>query len=484
MLDTLNRRALSAYGGTGVSTPNIDRLAAQSVVFEQHWSGSLPCMPARRDIMTGRAAFLEKGWGGIEPFDRTLPVALREAGIYSHIVTDHYHYFATGGENYCQAYSTWDFHRGQEDDPWVSTVAEPPMPPAYLGQVRAQCERNRTRFAREADYPGPRTIQAACDWLERNGREHSFFLTVEAFDPHEPFDCPDAYLDLYGDDYAGPPYDWPRYGTVDVPLEALAHLRLRYAATLTMIDAWLGKLLCTMERLGIDDDTLVIFTTDHGFLLGEHELTGKNVMHVYNEIAHIPLMIRLPGGTGAGRRVGALTQNIDLMPTILDYMGAAIPDSVQGTSLRGVLEGTQDRIRDTALYGYHGMAVNVTDGRYAYMRAPVSPDNHPCFTYTAMPTTFRSYLGGSAPERIEAGRFLPYTPYPVFKIPESTEGQTYARNRCVMDTRLYDLAQDEAQEHPIRDEALEARMIGLLKDAMRRAGAPEEQYARLGLNGK
>ncbi|GMK45944.1 sulfatase [Paenibacillus glycanilyticus] len=481
MLDTLNRRALSAYGGEGVRTPNIDRLAEQSVVFDQHWSGSLPCMPARRDMLTGRAAFLEKGWGGIEPFDRTLPAALREDGVFSHIVTDHYHYFATGGENYCQSFSTWDFHRGQEDDPWVSSIKDLPAPERYYGQVRAQCEKNRTQFLREEDYPGPRTIQAACGWLEKNGREDRYFLTVEAFDPHEPFDTPDHYLQMYQDSYEGPAYSWPKYGTVDVPPEALAHIQKRYAATLTMIDHWLGKLLDTMERLDILDDTLVIFTTDHGLLLGEHEQTGKNVMHVYNELANIPLMIRLPEGRAAGTRIQALTQNIDLMPTILDYMGASIPETVQGASLRGLLEGTQEKVREAALYGYHGMCVNVTDGRYTYMRAPVSKDNYPCYAYTAMPTTFRSYLGRVAPERIEAGRFLPYTAYPVFKIPESTQGVTYARNQFVMETRLYDLARDEHQEHPLQDDEAEARMIELLVAGMKQAGAPEEQYVRLGL---
>ncbi|MDD9268204.1 sulfatase [Paenibacillus sp. GCM10023248] len=482
LFDTLNRHVLSAYGGAGVKTPNIDRLASQSVVFDQHWSGSLPCMPARRDLLTGRTAFLEKGWGGIEPFDRTLPSVLRDAGIFSHIVTDHYHYFATGGENYCQSYTTWDFHRGQEDDPWVSSIGVEPHPASFYGQMRDQCNKNRTKLKQEQDYPGPRTMQAACDWLERNGKEESFFLTVEAFDPHEPFDCPAHYLAMYDDTYQGPSYTWPKYGTVDVPSEALAHVRRRYAATLTMIDAWLGKLLDTMERLEIEENTMVIFTTDHGFLLGEHEQTGKNVMHVYNELAHIPLMIRLPHCQYAGKRVHALTQNIDLMPTVLAYMGVAIPETVLGTSLLGLIEGREQKLREAVLYGYHGMAVNVTDGRYTYMRAPAAADNHPCYTYTAMPTTFRTYLGRAEPDQVEAGRYLPYTAYPVFKIPESREGIPSARNQFVMATQLFDLHSDAAQQEPLQDKDAERRMKDLLVTAMKQAGAPQEQYVRLGLS--
>ncbi|KRE58317.1 sulfatase [Paenibacillus sp. Soil750] len=481
LMDTLNRHMLSTYGGTWVQTPNIERLAEKSVVFEQHWAGSLPCMPARRDMMTGRTAFLEKGWGGIEPFDVTLPSTLREAGVFSHIVTDHYHYFATGGENYCQSFTTWDFHRGQEDDPWHSTVSKPDIPDAYYGRVRDQYERNRKKFVQEEDYPGPRTLKAACDWLESNQDEDQYFLMVEAFDPHEPFDCPQHYLDLYQDDYEGLLYNWPNYGAVDVPEEAVAHVRKRYAANLTMIDHWLGKLLDTMDRLNVWDDTLLVFTTDHGFLLGEHELMGKNQMHVFNELAHIPLMIHTPGSSNAGKRIEVLSQNIDLMPTILDYMGVPIPEPVKGHSLRGLLEGREDKVREAAIYGYHGMAVNVTDGSYTYMRAPLSADNHPCFTYTAMPTTFRSYLGKGNVESIEMGRYLPYTRYPLYKIPVSMKDKPYSGNKLVMKTELYDITKDYEQQQAIEDTEREAYMIRLLVEGMRHADAPQEQYERLGL---
>lgn len=482
LLDTLNRRYLSAYGGEGVKTPHIDRLADRSAVFEQHWSGSLPCMPARRDILTGRTAFLEKGWGGIEPFDRTLAAALRNEGIFSHIVTDHYHYFATGGENYCQSFDTWDFHRGQEHDPWFSYAGKREQAIPHYGRFSIQRELNVMSMKGEASYPGPRTMDAACDWLERNKNEDRFFLMVEAFDPHEPFDAMPDDLALYGDDYVGPRYDWPNYGDVDVPEEAESHLRRRYAANLTMIDRALGRLLDTMDRHGLWEDTLVIFTTDHGFLLGEHRQMGKNVMHVYNELAHLPLMISMPGVDCAGKRIRALTQNIDLMPTILDYMGAAVPGTVKGHSLLPLVKGTAEKVRDAAIFGYHGMAVNVTDGRYTYMRAPANEDNSPCYAYTAMPTTFRAYLDAERREDIEAGRFLAYTDYPVFRFPESTTGKPYARNRNVLRSLLFDMESDYAQLHPIRNGELEAMMTKKLIAAMSEADSPQEQFIRLGLD--
>lgn len=483
LLDTLNRRMLETYNeNSWAKTPNLSRLAERCAVFEQHWAGSLPCMPARRDLLTGRLDFLERGWGGIEPFDTTLPEKLREGGVFSHIVTDHYHYFATGGENYCQSFDTWDLHRGQESDPWVSRVRPASPGEAIYGQTRPQYENNRTAYREERDYPGPRTMEAACRWLDDNQGADRFLLMVEAFDPHEPFDVPQSYLALYGDDYAGPRFTWPKYGVAAEPPEAMRHLQRRYAAKLSMIDHWLGKLLDKMDEQRLWDDTLVILTTDHGFLLGEHEMTGKNVMHAYNEIAHLPLLMHVPGIAAKGRRVGALTQNIDLMPTILDFFDLDIPPSVQGGSLLPLLRGDRGGIRDCALYGMFGMTVNLTDGTYAYLRAPLREDNTPCYAYTAMPTKFRGFHGKDDPERIEAGRYLPHTRYPVFRIPASREGEPFAFLKHARESRLYHIERDYAQLSPIADTRLEAEYARKLAEAMRNVAAPAEQFARLGLH--
>ncbi len=427
--------------------------------------------------MTGRLAFLERGWGGLEPFDVTLPSKLREEKIFTHIVTDHYHYFSTGGENYCQSFDTWDFYRGQESDPWISRVTPPELPEAILGQTRPQYELNRKKFMEsEAQYPGPQTMQGACRWLEENQEADQFFLMVEAFDPHEPFDCPQHYLDLYDYQYEGPRFTWPKYGKVTEDSEAMEHVRIRYAANLTMIDTWLGKLLDVLDRQNLWEDTLIIFTTDHGFLLGEHEWTGKNIMHVYNEIAHLPLMIHVPGASAEGKRIPALTQNIDLMPTILSYFGLETPSTVRGKSHLGLIHGTEEPLRDYALYGMFGLTVNMTDGNYTYFRAPVGEDNHPSYIYTAMPTMFRRYLGAAAPESIENGRFLTYTEYPVFRIPASIPGAPLH----LKESLLFDIASDYHQLKPIQNETLKAFYAEKLREAMEQEAAPAEQYVRLG----
>lgn len=491
--DTVCRRYLSMYGCQETRTPNLQRLADRGVVFDNHWCGSAPCLPARRDLFTGRLNFLERNWGGAEPFDHLLPKLLRDRkNVYSHLVTDHMFYLTQGGENLHNSFSSYKFLRGQEHDPLVPVVNQP-VPPPHHGLFSSQYCANRTAYHSEEDFPSPKTFQSALEWLDLNRDADNYFLMVESFDPHEPFDTPEKYLEMYPDGYQGEEYFWPHYGLCDDTPEQNLHIHHRYYATLTMMDHWLGKLLDKLDEYSLWDDTAVIFTTDHGFMLGEHGFMAKNYMPAYNEVFHIPLIVCLPGL--APGRCGALTQNIDLFPTILEWFGipaSSAPNKLHGRSLLPLLRGEAESIHPALLYGYYGRSVNITDGRYTYFRAAQSPDNQPLFLYTAMPATLRENLGWDTMtpegvEKIECGRFLRWTDYPVLKIPAAeidykNESQSFTvRNEYNSESLLFDLSCDYAQEHPIQDEALEGRMARLLRQTMEQYDAPKEQYQRLGL---
>lgn len=492
LMDTLRRDVLSFYNEqTEVKTPNLDAFACASTVFDQHWIGSAPCMPARRDIMCGRYNFLERSWGPIEPFDVTLPDELRAHDVFTHITTDHCHYARIGGEGYLQLFNTWDLHRGQEGDPWVSRIDEPDnMPQTFYGRVREQYQKNRLRWPREEEMPSPQTFQSAVDWLDDNKDNDDFFLMVEAFDPHEPFDVPDSYMEMYGGsegldrDY----YEIPQYRRVsesDVSDDAVDYLQRRYAALVTMTDHWFGKLADKLRELEIFDDTMVMVTTDHGYFLGERDYLGKNYMHLYNELAHLPLVVHFPGGAQAGRRVEKITQAIDIMPTVLDAYGIEIPQTVRGVSLMPLARDLDAPTRPYALYGVHGMAVNITDGHKTYFRAPVA-DNKPLFEYTAMPTTIRRRLGTDCPESIECGRYFARTAYPLFKIPAERPGiidQSDEPLREVGESRLFDIDTDYGQLHNLVDvdHETEERFCDLLRFGLSEHEAPAEQLERLGL---
>ena len=130
MFDSLNRNWLPPYGCDWVHAPNFRRLAERTVTFDNSYVCSMPCMPARREMHTARPNFLHRSWGPVEPFDDSVPEILKENGVYTHLVSDHYHYWEEGGCNYHTRFSTWEAFRGQEGDPWIGQVREPDIPDA------------------------------------------------------------------------------------------------------------------------------------------------------------------------------------------------------------------------------------------------------------------------------------------------------------------------------------------------------------------
>lgn len=476
VLDTLRRDYLQPYGSSWVKTPEISRLAERSVVCDNHWVGSLPCMPARREMMTGRHNFLERGWGPLEPFDDVLPEQLRrrERPAFSHLITDHYHYFYLGGEGHSNSFSTWQFERGQEGDLWISRVDLPSLPEAMgrLGKT-PQNALNRMAQRKEHEFSGPRCVEHAVRWLDDNRAADDWYVQLELFDPHEPFYVVPEYLELYGDRWDGPIYDWPDYGECADDPRAIEHIRRCYAALLTMTDRWLGKVWDAFDRHDLWRDTMVVLSTDHGTMLGEHQYWMKNLMPVYNEIARIPLIVHLPGSHRAGTRVSALTQTTDLMPTFLDYFGAPMPPHLHGTSLRPALEGGA-AVHDSLIYGYFGMALNATDGRHTYFRNAQESLVH---AYTSMPTQFHGFMSREELAQAEMGRFLGHAyNIPVYKVPQ--QGRTPLGGTA---HELYDLTKDPGQSSALNDAALEARFQDLLRAHLARIDAPVEQLARLGL---
>ena len=491
LFDSLNRSAMECYGPTEVQTPNFRRFAERAVTFDNHHVGSLPCIPARRDLQTGRLGFLHRSWGPLEPFDDSFPEILRQGGIYSHLATDHHHYFADGGATYHQRYSSWELVRGQAIDRWKPRV-NPDLAALKQGFHPVQHHRtnymiNRAHVTEEKEFCGPQVFALAEDFLAANHAEDDWFLQIECFDPHEPFHAPQRFRDLYPRAYDGPVLDWPTYRKVSESAAEVAELRANYAALVSMCDAYFGRLLDLFDAHDLWRDTCLVLTTDHGFLLGEHDWWAKNRMPVYDEIARIPLMIHHLGfADQAGTRRAALTQTIDLMPTFLELHGQAIPEDVMGRSLLPVLARDQP-LRTAALFGYFGAACNVTDGRHVYHRYPERMTAAGLHEYTLMPTRMMSRF---APEELEgatlAGPFGFTKGVPVLRLKPrcnadgdvvEVQGMDYADTV----TRLYDRVADPGQLAPIADPVIEARMAGHLRRLMQEAEAPAELYARFGL---
>ncbi|MCU6707761.1 sulfatase [Paenibacillus sp. J5C_2022] len=481
MFDTLTRHFLPPYGGDWVHAPNFARLAERTITFDNSYVGSMPCMPARRELHTGRYNFLHRSWGPLEPFDDSMPELLKKQGIYTHLVTDHHHYWEDGGANYHNRYNTYELIRGQEGDPWKGHVKDPVMKSKveYKKDVFRQDQVNREyiRRDREEQFPQARTFTKGLEFIRTNVREDSWFLQIETFDPHEPFYAPQNYRDLYPHNFDEKSFDWPAYGVVNETPEEIAHLCFEYAALLSMCDAYLGKVLDLMDEHDMWEDTMLIVNTDHGFLMGERDYWAKNIMPWYNEIAHTPLFIWDPRCGKKAERRDSLVQMIDMAPTLLDFFDLQVPGDMTGRPLRETID-TDKPVREAALFGIHGGHVNCTDGRYVYMRAPVHPDNNPLNEYTLMPSHMKNMFTPAELRNIQLREPFTFTKdCMAMKIP--VESPWF--NPYQFGTKLFDLKKDPYQQYELQDATIELRFIRILAELMTANDAPCEQFDRLGI---
>lgn len=483
MFDTLTRKFLPNYGCNWTQLPNFARLSNNCTRFDNFYAGSLPCMPARRELHTGKYNFLHRDWGPLEPFDRSCMEVLGASGVYSHLCTDHSHYWEDGGATYHNRFSTWEGFRGQEGDRFVAHDVAADMPaqrhPLNKNGLSVQQHyRNRTRQAAEEDMSGVKTVAAGLEFLREHTDLDNWFLQIECFDPHEPFYVPQKYRSMYGLPEEET-LNWPRYGMVPSGdyRQDIENAQKEYAALMTMCDGQLGRVLDFMDAHDMWKDTALIVNTDHGFLLGEHECLGKNFPPVYDELVHTPFFLHLPGQT-EGRCTDKLACTVDIPLTLLDLFDAdsSALGETDGTSLLPIL--TEDNaIHESVLFGLHGSFTCVTDGSVVYMKAPLK--DAPFYEYTLMPTNIRGYFFESqlkAPELVAGMRFtngLPCLRYP---------GVSYYKADA-FGNHLYDLRSDPAQTHNLaeRDQQLRSQWDGVLKKALQKAAAPEEEYARIGL---
>ncbi|MDP6349496.1 MAG: sulfatase [Chloroflexota bacterium] len=497
MFDTLNRHHLPNYGCGWVKAPNFERLAQRTVQFQNSYSGSLPCMPARRELHTGRYNFLHRSWGPLEPFDDSMPQILKENGVYTHLCTDHQHYFEDGGATYHTRYNSWQFSRGQEGDPWMGQVEDPEFPDDALGkrylsgapqdELAPQWRQewvNREFMKKEEQQPQAKTFRKGLDFIRRNVDQDSWFLQMETFDPHEPYYTQQRYKNLYPHDYDGPHFDWPPYGRAERTPDQDEHVRQEYAALVTMCDEYLGKVLDMMDELEMWDDTLLIVNTDHGFLLGEHNWWGKVVQPFYQEIVHTPLMIWDPRSQRQGVRCDSLVQTMDLPATLLEFFGLDRPKDMQGIPLKDAL-ANDTPVHEAVIFGVFGGHINCTDGKHVLMLAPGRPENEPLNHYTLTANHMRALFVPEELAEMEVAGPLPFTKgAKVMKLPAKRtlfDAPQYDYYGHPLETMLFDVASNPAQETQIEDDAIAARLTKEIERLMRENDAPAEQFERMGL---
>ena len=491
LIDSLNRDHLSAYGAAGFRTPNIDRFAQRATRFDNHYVGSLPCMPARREIFTGRKEMMWRPWGPLEHFDARLPRVLAQEGYATAIVTDHYHYWEEAANGYVQSFDSMELVRGHEMDNWKRDVASGEEVPEWVKRIEKwrgrQARRyyaNAREFRDEADFTPARTMNGAARWLRENYGKQKFFLQIESFDVHEPFYLPEPFASMYG---RGGDRDrftlWPPYQDPDVldrfmksaSKEELAYIASQYAGKLSMLDRWFGEVLATLDSLDAYEDTCIILTTDHGHDLGGRGQFGKEYPH-HDTHANIPLFVWHPSLTPKVGSIQSLTATVDLFSTILDIAGAPSSSAPHSMSLLPLLAGKTERIHESLLYGTFGQGVCLTDGEWTLFKSPDRLTGSPLFAYSTQ--WYKSLLARSIGEPVESGRFIPGVDAPQWKFPvemlmrpRTTENFLY--NRLEDPRQRTNLWASHAPER--------ARLLKRLREMLDAEGCPPEQYTRLGL---
>lgn len=354
--DTLRKDHVGAYGGVA-RTPNMDRLAREGVMYTNAYPESLPTIPVRRAIFTGYRVFPFRehryrrgspfitifGWQPIPDEQNTIAEVFKAAGYRTALITDNYHLFEPG-MNFTRAFDEWIFIRGQEWDNYRSAnlvsdeeVARHLTPKMRGTVVEALLRRYLSNVSErrwEEDWFPARVFREAVRWLEQNRDAERFLLVIDSFDPHEPWDPPHEFVEMYDPGYSGVEVITPLYGPADYLSDReLRHMKAHYAGEVTLVDKWLGFFLDKVYELGLDRSTIIALVSDHGHQLGEHGITGKVAWGLYPELVDVPLIIRHPEGVGAGERVDAYVYDHDLFPTLVEMAGVGLGYRVDGINI-------------------------------------------------------------------------------------------------------------------------------------------------------
>lgn len=433
----------------------------------------------------------------MEPYDDSMPEILKNQGVYTHLVSDHQHYWEDGGGTYHTRYSSWEISRGQEGDPWKADLSYEYAKDTVFDYKRAakskmhqypQMKRmlehdeiNRMNMNTEEKTSQALTFANGLEFIKINYKEDHWFLQIETFDPHEPFYTMPEDRALYPHTFKGDSVelddDWPVYMPAVENEEVISHVRYNYAALVTKCDRYLGKVLDMMDQYHMWDDTMLIVNTDHGFLLGEHGWWGKSAMPVYEEIAHIPLYVYDPRRTHLGGvKRDSVVQTMDLAPTLLEYFGMEIPKDMEGRPLGPVMDEDKP-IRPYAVFGYHGKQINVTDGHYLYTHT-AEHQELPFYEYTLMPTHMRSMFSPQELQDIELVEPFSFTKgCRLMKIQADSANGTMGK----FHSALYDLQKnndkDIKEECPELVENMKQNMI----EFMKKNEAPKEVFLRYGI---
>lgn len=405
VFDTLRRDALGCYGTPAswgaIRTPNLDAFARESVRFTRAYPESLPTLCARRAIYTGQRTFpfhngdfrhikgdfvgTAAGWGPIPEEQHTLAEIFSAQGFRTGLISDLYHQFKPS-KNFWRGFAQWTFIRGQETD----TGRSGPVPsqaeidhwiPREFQEMhgklltamksgydhrwfsRTILQNMHDRVAEEHWF-NAQVMQESARWIQQNLDSERMFLTVECFDPHEPWFVPEHYRRRYDSSDGQETVISPYAELPDLRPELIRRTRGNYAGLVEMVDRWFGHLIESLRVCGTLDEALVIVTSDHGHTLWDRKnYIGKRGYPSDPETTDVPLLVRHPAKLGAGTICDAFVQHHDIAATLLEAAGVEPPEPIDGKSFYDTAFAGGPPIRDHVTVGW-GSAMTVIDDHW------------------------------------------------------------------------------------------------------------------------
>ncbi|MBB6731233.1 sulfatase-like hydrolase/transferase [Cohnella zeiphila] len=393
--DQQSAETLALYGNPLVRTPHLDQLAKQGVLFEKAFCNYPACSPSRSSMMTGRYASTIRVHANhmlIDPREISLPQVLREGGyqtaligknhafpketlhqVFDHAVQGEHGHLVDGHRDDPEAKAA---HQWAVDHCWRSPLGHGTNPAPY--------EKCGTYLLG----------QSAADYMEQARQpEKPFFMWLSFPDPHTPYQTPEPYASMYSpEDVPMPPYDdlktKPERQRVMHAMDAMDRadeqtirsVRAIHYGMISFIDDAIGRVMAKLEELGLSDNTVILFTSDHGDSMGAHGLIQKHNAF-YDTFTHVPLIMAWPGKSLAGIRSPHPIELVDIMPTILDLAECPIPYGVQGRSCASYLLGQSYEPREFVVIesGEEGEPIRMEE----IGKRPSDPFDESCFVWCA-----------------------------------------------------------------------------------------------------
>ncbi len=389
---------IQALGNDAISTPNMDRLVERGTAFTRaHIAGGTSaavCMPSRAMIITGRSLFHLEGAGQTVPVDHvTMGEAFQNAGYETfgtgkwHNSREAYHRsFTDGGEIFFGGMSDhWNVPAYEYDPTGKYDSKLPQCPDPHSSNELVMRDGDHVNAG---THSSEMLADAAVDFIDEQTGESPFMAYVSFLAPHDPRTMPDRYREMYDPEEIELPPNFAGGHAFDngelhirdemlagfprTPEETRRHIA-EYYAMISHLDAQVGRILDELEEQGLTDDTIVVLAGDNGLAVGQHGLFGKQ--NCYEHSVRVPLVFAGPG-VEEGKRTDAYAYLFDVFPTLCELTGIETPDSVEGESLKGVIQGDEEKVRDTLFFAYTDLHRAVKDDQYKLIEYVVDGEHN------------------------------------------------------------------------------------------------------------